>query len=76
MSIATMYAAWKAYKYITAAYSTYETALNVYGAACTIAGTTGAVVGYMIPSSSNNPDDKQTTMLIERKGDWELVELL
>jgi len=78
MDLATVYGAWKMYKYISKAYATYETAVTVYGTACTVAATTGAVVGYVVPSWRSKPQvpEPGTCLLVEKDDDWEIVDVL
>ncbi len=78
MDFATIYGAWRMYKYVSAAYSTYETAVAVYGTACTVAATTGAVVGYIAPSwtSQFNQLQDQSCLILEHDNEWEVIDLL
>ncbi len=73
MSMLTLYEMWKLYRYATSAYSTYETALAIYGTAWTLAAATGGAVAYALPTKDNKPS---SCIYIENKDGWEIVDVL
>ena len=69
MSLLTLYEMWKLYKYARSMCSTYETAISVYGTACTLVAATGI---YVIPTQTN----KESYIYIENKDGWEMIDIL
>ena len=73
MSLLSLYEVWKLYRYARTVYSTYETALSVYGSAWTLAAATGGVITYALPTKEDNTS---SCIYIEKKDDWEVVDIL